>query len=248
MKCEYCYKELSSSGYQEHIRRFHILNDNRTCKICSKSFTRHIAFHILKKHNLKSREYYDQYIKKDIEGKCEVCGSDTRFIDIVVGYALFCSTKCVSASTRLKFKRQATSVKNYGTSNYSKSIEGLIFHRNKRIKEIEIQRCNGEPLVPTIGKNERICLNVLEKEINYKILRNIKRFGCFPDGFIDKFNLVIEYDEPHHRLSKSYDKRREMIFESNGLVIYRIKEEDWLFNKNEVIQKFKFFLKGIEND
>jgi uncharacterized CHY-type Zn-finger protein len=68
------------------------------CKICNKTFKswNGLGRHIIVSHNMTTKEYYDKYLKKDDEGKCVICGNDTKFISIKNGYKKLCSSKCVS--------------------------------------------------------------------------------------------------------------------------------------------------------
>ena len=112
------------------------------------------------------------------------------------------------------------------------------------IKQIEIQKNNGEPVYPTIGKNERLCLDVLENISKYPIERNFKVFGYFVDGYIKDINLVIEFDEKFHfvdewKTYKSKDIERESEIAAHlGCIIFRIKEIDWKINSNKIINDF----------
>ena len=81
--------------------------------------------------------------------------------------------------------------------------------REAKIKWIECQHCDGQPLSPTIGKNETQILNNLEKNIGYKIIRQYRVIGYFLDGYCKELNLAIEVDEEHHQKQKGADAIRE---------------------------------------
>lgn len=61
------------------------------CKICNTE--QDLRTH-LKTHNITSKEYYDQYLRKEGEGICPVCGKETKFLGIQQGYRIWCSNKC----------------------------------------------------------------------------------------------------------------------------------------------------------
>lgn len=67
------------------------------CKICGQKMTYLGLGSHLRKHNLKTFEYYDKYLKIDPnEGFCKVCGKPTKFRDIHIGYSKYhniCSAK-----------------------------------------------------------------------------------------------------------------------------------------------------------
>jgi len=107
------------------------------------------------------------------------------------------------------------------------------------IKQIEIQKNNGEPVYPTIGKNERYCLDILENISKCSIKRNFKVFG-----YIEDINLVIEFDEKFHFIDdwktyRSKDIEREAeIAAYLGCIIFRIKEIDWKNDSNKIVNDF----------
>lgn len=66
-------------------------NEIFICKICNKEIK---SNHHLQKHNITNKEYYDQFIKKENEGKCLCCGEETKFINCNKGYRIFCCRLC----------------------------------------------------------------------------------------------------------------------------------------------------------
>lgn len=78
-------------------KNFEKIKDN-VCKICGFIANNNKSFisHIVQTHNILIKNYYDFFIKKPNEGKCEICGQDTRFGNYTHGYTRFCSMKCVN--------------------------------------------------------------------------------------------------------------------------------------------------------
>ena len=66
--------------------------------------------HIWSKHRIKKHEYYDTYIKTELDGKCKVCGKPTSFISLINGYKTYCSSACVARCPDAK-KKAADSIK-----------------------------------------------------------------------------------------------------------------------------------------
>lgn len=68
--------------------------DFRTCKICNKPLDNltALATHIFRLHHIKSKDYYDKYLKTNDDGKCICCGKETTYRNFY--YHKFCSTKC----------------------------------------------------------------------------------------------------------------------------------------------------------
>jgi very-short-patch-repair endonuclease len=207
----------------------------------------HLGCHVKRTHHITLKEYYDKFFKKENEGKCEVCNKDTVFVDCIIGYATFCSSSCVSRSPRLKQKRIDTSMKNRGTTNFSSSYEGRCFHREKRIKEREFQKNNGLPIFPTMGIIEIECIKELQTYTNFKIVQNVKNYGFYPDGYISELNLIIEFDENFHKNTLIQDKDREdQLKYFLNCLFFRINIDDWLNNKEHVIENFKNTINWIK--
>ena len=95
------------------------------CKICSDFFntTKALSTHIVKKHNMKTAKYYEQFLRQSWEGKCKLntCNNITKIIGIL-GHEKFCSRKCqfiyMSTDTEINNKRK-NSMKNRWKDNSS---------------------------------------------------------------------------------------------------------------------------------
>lgn len=175
-----------------------------------------------------------------------------------------------SKSQLVKDKKEKTSIKNRGKKNYLQTEEGKQLQKNtlkrkygdqieyvsqipyarqrnreNQIKRLQKQIFNNEPMQPCIGKNERICLDELEKYTQFKIHRNLQIIGYFPDGYIKELNLLIEYDERGHFIDNWTTLRKRDIIRENDLKqelnceIFRIKDCDWINNKQFVIKQFQ---------
>lgn len=115
-------------------------------------------------------------------------------------------------------------------------------------KRMDIQNNNNEPVVPCIGKEERKCLDELEKTYNVKIIRNDPSFryviGRYPDGHIPESKLFIQFDEKDHfvdkecKIYKQDDIDCTLQLASLGYIVFRISEKDWKENKNKVFNNF----------
>jgi very-short-patch-repair endonuclease len=96
-----------------------------------------------------------------------------------------------------------------------------------------------------IGYNEPAFFDILKKHTSYSIVRPKKPlFGCYPDGYIEELNLVIEFDEPHHNSPKSIenDKLKDEIYNDHGLKVFRVKQEIWDSDPEKIISEFKSIL------
>jgi len=105
------------------------------CKICGRSFEKRsgLSTHLRHKHDLKLKDYYDKYLKKESEGSCKICGKPTKFINFQHGYRDTCCSACtmemrygVRNSFQLesvKDKIKQTMLDRYGVENTSQSEE-----------------------------------------------------------------------------------------------------------------------------
>lgn len=64
------------------------------CMICGKD-CKSLGNHLLE-HKLSAKEYYDKYLRKPNEGRCIICGKDTKFKTLSIGYiGKYCSHACM---------------------------------------------------------------------------------------------------------------------------------------------------------
>lgn len=97
-------------------------------------------------------------------------------------------------------------------------------------------------LVPKYNPNSIIYLDLLSKELNILIQHALnvgeKKFQrCFIDGYIEEYNICIEWDEKYHDRIKQKEKdikRDNFLTEQFKCKIIRINQEE--------------FLKDIENN
>ncbi len=89
------------------------------CKICGfkAKHPMSLSLHVVKEHKLKSKEYYDKYLKKAQEGICFTCGKETKFWNINKGYRKHCSRECTDNSQYVRDKRANTNLERYGVIN-----------------------------------------------------------------------------------------------------------------------------------
>jgi hypothetical protein len=101
-----------------------------TCKICNleTQTKRGLSYHISQTHKVQYKQYYDLYLKTENEGKCKICGEQTKF---KVKYNTYCSKKCIPQDLEIieqrKKKSIETCLEKYGTEWNSQSKE----HREK---------------------------------------------------------------------------------------------------------------------
>ena len=94
------------------------------CKLCNQQLENQILFssHLRHKHNMKYQEYYDSFLKKELDGKCLVCGKNTKFER--GKYRDYCCVSCMRKSTIIQEKTRATCIQKHGGVGLaSKSIK-----------------------------------------------------------------------------------------------------------------------------
>ena len=94
------------------------------CKECGQEFTKIdcVTRHAKMVHKIEPKSYYDKWFKKEGEGICKCCGTETKYWNLEHGYRDFCSRKCFwKVTTRLesvKEKRKQTCKEKYDSENY----------------------------------------------------------------------------------------------------------------------------------
>ena len=94
------------------------------CKECGQEFTKIdcVTRHAKMIHKMEPKAYYDKWFKKEGEGICKCCGTETKYWNLEHGYRDFCSRKCFwKVTTRLesvKEKRRQTCKEKYDSENY----------------------------------------------------------------------------------------------------------------------------------
>ena len=94
------------------------------CKECGQEFTKIdcVTRHAKMIHKMEPKAYYDKWFKKDDEGICKCCGTETKYWNLEHGYREFCSRKCfwkvTSQLESVKEKRKQTCKEKYDSENY----------------------------------------------------------------------------------------------------------------------------------
>lgn len=151
----------------------------------------------------------------------------------------------------VKEKIKQTCKEKYGVEYWLQSSQAIQTSRETANRYRDIQKNNGDPLIPRKGKNETLCFDIVEQTFSdIKFLRNQRRFGYHPDDLVETESLKIdfEYDEPAHETSKSkkYDKKRDEQFMNHNFTVIRIKENNWKEDSETQIQKVKETIEFLE--
>ncbi len=111
-------------------------NGKYVCKICGKR-TNRLGMHLRNQHNIfenNHKEYYDKFLKKPNEGYCAVCGKETAYQSVLIGYKKFCCASCAMKSEETLKKMRDTFMKNQNIEG-EYTIEEYKEARQKHILE-----------------------------------------------------------------------------------------------------------------
>lgn len=176
------------------------------CKIDGKIFDteRQLLFH-LKKLQVLYKNYYDEFLRVEFEGKCTACDKETQYHNLRYGYAKFCSHTCsvndpTVAKKRSNNTRQSL-LKKYGVTNPSQlpSWKEKIQHTNmkkygvkhyvnpEKAKNTQLERygdyyVNTPEYKNSVKKNSRVKYGVdhftQATEVKNKIITtNLQKYG-----------------------------------------------------------------------
>lgn len=98
------------------------------CQLCN---TLHktcggLASHLIQTHKTSTKSYYDQFLKKNMDGVCKNCGIDTKFHNLSLGYRITCSQKCSRELMRKpesRNKAKHTMLSRYGVEHAAQNFE-----------------------------------------------------------------------------------------------------------------------------
>jgi len=93
------------------------------CEECNKTFVKKFSLsnHLFYSHkNISKKEYFDKWLKDENDGKCIICGNETKFISLV-GYKTCCSAQCGYDYNHIQIDKAV--LEKYGVSNISKIPE-----------------------------------------------------------------------------------------------------------------------------
>lgn len=138
------------------------MSDLVVCQICGYKTKNHQSFnsHITHAHHIKSKEYYDLYMKKVGEGVCKTCGKPTQFIKMWKGYRQYCCISCMSSNKDIQEQRKQTSRNHYGTD---------FPHTAQEVKDKMANTC-----MERFGANNVFSLEKYQKKIRKT---NLSKYG-----------------------------------------------------------------------
>jgi len=176
-----------------------------TCKICNIEFKNihTLSIHLNFKHSITSKEYYDSYLLKENEGKCEVCNKDTTFRGLGVGYLKNCSMKCSSLNENIKRGHSK------GKKQSNETIQKRINNTNQKLKESKRKNT----MLKTYGVDNPMKLDDVKSKVSSK-LKGVKleRTSEWQENIIKskRENGTLKHtDEAKQKIKDSLNKHYE---------------------------------------
>lgn len=147
------------------------------CKLCNKefiggqSFTSH-----LKIHKYTSKQYYDEFLKTQNDGICQVCGKPTKFFKFANGYRKTCSNECYrllgvknwrksmnekydggyySGTEEYRQKRKNDCLEKYGCEYYWQAKEIKEKRRNSMLERYSVEHTMQNEEFKSVAKKHR---------------------------------------------------------------------------------------------
>jgi len=108
------------------------------CQICNRIFKvfRGLSNHVVQKHDISKKDYYDKYFKKNHEGHCNTCNKETKFISMNNGYRSYCSNSCAQSNEEIINLKKKTKLEKYGDENYVNAKQISSSHNKRSNKDI----------------------------------------------------------------------------------------------------------------
>lgn len=215
-----------------------------SCHICNILFDnkKSLNLHIFKNHQLKSKEYYDKFIKTKSEGFCGFCNKPTEFKNTTYGYKKMCNRKCYDLLMSTEEQKQKVSILTKKAMQRDDVKENVKKHHNKGVSNETKEKMSVLAKLKFI-ENSDIKQKMYTKERNKKIsLSKEKYWKEHPeakDRVANLWKIEKEKDEVkwRKRLLNASKKGFEKIYAPNGETSLETKLYNFLSNNNIKYEK-----------
>ena len=173
------------------------------CKICGYKGETKQGFnsHIVHKHHITSKDYYDEYFKKENEDICPSCGKPTKFRNMWYGYNKHCCNKCIPLDPEIQNKMKATCQEKYGT-DYAWQAE----QTKEKIKVTTREHYGVDCYLQTKECRKIVAKNSASEEIKNKIKQtNLERYGVTCSWQAEKVKEQIKQTKLEKYGSETYN-------------------------------------------
>ena len=190
------------------------------CIICNTDCKNYIGLSThIRKHNLTTKQYYDLYLKQENEGKCLICGKETKFRRISLGYNKCCN-KCFNHSPLKVIHTKETNLKKYGVTCTLHTLE-----MENNVRKIILDKYGNETYFNSNDYKEKRIKKLNEK---YNFIEN---------NYINVFQIPeIKEKIKNTLISRTIDekdatqqKRKETCLEKYGTEHWT-KNKEWINN------------------
>jgi hypothetical protein len=173
-----------------------------TCKICNEEFKnlKALTTHVNFKHNLNGREYYDNYLKIKGDGECCVCGKETTYRNVGVGYLKNCSIECRNKNKTIK--------RDYwlGKAQPKDMVNKRVSNTNQRVKQKNWEASN----LQKYGVNNPMKVDEIKNKVIDKLTGSkLERTDEWQKNIIEskrKNNTLKHNNETKNKISESLNK------------------------------------------
>lgn len=173
------------------------------CLICGKEYptSRGFGGHITQAHKIKTKQYYDMYLRKTGDGFCKTCGKPTTFKNVVFGYFEHCLV-CAHNTDQCKQKRKNTNLERYGVENVLSSSE----IRSKAKKTMKAKYGQDEIFktdhFKTEYKKNSLAKYGVEHPMQSKTARQRRKYYMYDDQLFDSsWELAIYIWHKNHNIN-----------------------------------------------
>lgn len=190
------------------------------CSICGVVLNTEMGLvnHVVLKHDIPAKTYYDRTKRKDGEGICPICGKETEYQDISRGYQRFCSTKCAVAWQRQHAEATDIKCEECGQvfSAESKNKAAQIFQ--KHIREAHNLQPKDYYDKYIRKPDEGICENC-GKETNFvKMSLGYNKYCCRECSVA----AMIKRREAERQKAKEYDEAKAQV-----IITEEMRQAEW---------------------
>ena len=160
------------------------------CEECGKLIVNNngLASHIRRAHQMTPKQYYDKFLKKENEGICPVCGKETTFWKLAIGYGKHCSVSCSNKDPIIQEKMNDTMLRNFG-EDYKEIVKQnrLNGHnqkhkkikKKKRVKKEKVERVKGYTYYKTEYDYSDKSIKDKRSKTNKKVIKIINDLGYY---------------------------------------------------------------------
>lgn len=233
-----------------------------TCQICGNEYNeKGMGSHIVRKHHITVKDYYDTYMKKDNEGYCDTCGIELKFYRLGAAYSKYCShcSKLIglqaardkyngapASDPEVMHKMQQTCLERYGATNVFASDYG-----KQKIKETCLEKYNVEYTGQIQSKKDNMNYHDAGLKAKEHILSDINKYCLNNDltllsnlldkynqGWFKYFNPDIVFYKGYRLVSSSYEEKAKQYYE------YKLTNKSRSYCEQEIIDYIKTIYDG----